>query len=126
MPGILILIDSLINNLPYSDRYFNTDWQFEMFKRGKSFLVYISKYGFLISEPYVVGTHCNCLIEAIPMCTYNRCPFNIHHTGFPQTSQLLFMFQCNGHVELNTFLCSLACTSMTITSSQFILLTTYL
>ena len=23
------------NNLPYSDRYFNTDWQFEMFKRGK-------------------------------------------------------------------------------------------
>ena len=24
-----------VNNLPYSDRYFNTDWQFEMFKRGK-------------------------------------------------------------------------------------------
>ena len=24
-----------INSLPYSDRYFNTDWQFEMFKRGK-------------------------------------------------------------------------------------------
>ena len=24
-----------INNLLYSDRYFNTDWQFEMFKRGK-------------------------------------------------------------------------------------------
>ena len=24
-----------INNLPYSDRYFNTNWQFEMFKRGK-------------------------------------------------------------------------------------------
>ena len=24
-----------INNLPYSDRYFNSDWQFEMFKRGK-------------------------------------------------------------------------------------------
>ena len=23
-----------INNLPYSDRYFRTDWQFEMFKRG--------------------------------------------------------------------------------------------
>ena len=24
-----------MNNLPYSDRYFNTDWQFEMLKRGK-------------------------------------------------------------------------------------------
>ena len=24
------------------------------------------------------------------------------------------MFQCNVHVEMNTFLCSLACTSMTI------------
>ena len=25
----------IINNLPYSDRYFDTDWQFEMLKRGK-------------------------------------------------------------------------------------------
>ena len=25
-----------INNLLYSDRYFSTDWQFEMFKRGKA------------------------------------------------------------------------------------------
>ena len=24
-----------INNLLYSDRYYNSDWQFEMFKRGK-------------------------------------------------------------------------------------------
>ena len=24
-----------INNLPYGDRYFNTDTQIEMFKRGK-------------------------------------------------------------------------------------------
>ena len=24
-----------INNLPYSDKYFNTDWHFEMFKKGK-------------------------------------------------------------------------------------------
>ena len=24
-----------LNNLPYSDRYFNTEWQFDMFKRGK-------------------------------------------------------------------------------------------
>ena len=25
--------------MPYSDRYFNTDWQFEMFKRGKQMFV---------------------------------------------------------------------------------------
>ena len=28
-----------------------------------------------------------------------------HKTGFSQTSQLLFMFQCNEHVEMNKFLC---------------------
>ena len=38
---------------------------------------------------------------------------------FSQTSQLLFMFQCNEHVEMNKFLCSLACTWMTIIDSQF-------
>ena len=30
-----------------------------------------------------------------------------HRTGFSQTSQLLFMFQCNEHVEMNKFLCGL-------------------
>ena len=29
------------------------------------------------------------------------------------------MFQCNEHVEMNKFLCSLACTWMTIIDSQF-------
>ena len=59
------------------------------------------------------------------MCTYNICPFNklvlffYHKTGFSQTTQLLFMFQCNEHVEMNKFLCSLACTWMTIIDSQF-------
>ena len=61
-----------INNLPYSDRYFNTNWQLAMFKRGKanghdSCLVYISKLDSLISLTYVVSTHWNCIIEAIPM-----------------------------------------------------------
>ena len=42
-----------------------------------------------------------------------------HKTGFSQTSQLLFMFQCNEHVEMNKVLCSLACTWMTIIASQF-------
>ena len=42
-----------------------------------------------------------------------------HKTGFPQTSQLLFMFQCNEHVEMVKFSCSLACTWMAIIDSQF-------
>ena len=42
-----------------------------------------------------------------------------HKTGFSQAFQLLFMFQCNEHAEMNTFLCSLACTWMTIIDSQF-------
>ena len=29
-----------------------------------------------ISVAYVVRTRLNCLIEAIPMSTYNICPFN--------------------------------------------------
>ena len=29
------------------------------------------------------------------------------------------MFQCNEHVEMNTFLCSLACTWMAIIDRQF-------
>ena len=42
-----------------------------------------------------------------------------HKTGFSQTFQQLFMFQCNEHVEMNKFLCSLACTWMSIIDSQF-------
>ena len=42
-----------------------------------------------------------------------------HKTGFSHTSQLLFMFQCNEHIEINKFLCSLACNWMTIIDSQF-------
>ena len=47
----------------------------------------------------------------------NECFY--HKTGFSQKSQLLFMFQYNEHVEMNKFLCSLTCTWMTITDSQF-------
>ena len=58
------------------------------------------------------------------MCTYNICPFNnvcffnIKQV-FSQTSQLLFMFQCNEHVKMNKFLCNLACTWMTKIDSLF-------
>ena len=41
-----------------------------------------------------------------------------HKTGCSKKSPLLFMFQCNEHVEMNKFLCSLACTWMTIIDSQ--------
>ena len=42
-----------------------------------------------------------------------------HKTGLSQASQLLFMFQCNEHVEMYKVLCSLACTWITIIDSQF-------
>ena len=45
-----------------------------------------------------------------------------HQTGFSQTFQLLFMFQCNEHVEINKFLSNLACTWMTIIDSQIYIL----
>ena len=49
----------------------------------------------LFSVKYVVGTHWNCLIEAIPMCTYNICLSNnsaFHHKLFLSNSQLLSLF----------------------------------
>ena len=49
-------------------------------------------------------------VQSINVC------FLYHKTGFSQISQLLFMFQCD---EMNNFLCSLACTWMTITDSKF-------
>ena len=42
-----------------------------------------------------------------------------HKTVFFTNFSTFFMFQCNEHVEMNTFLCSLAYTWMTIIDSQF-------
>ena len=49
----------------------------------------------------------------------NECFYYKTSLGFSQTSQLVFMLQCNEHVEMNKFLCSLACTWMTIIDRQF-------
>ena len=48
-------------------------------------------------------------------------PINsINECVSPKTfSTIFFMFQCNEHVEMNTFLCSLTCTWMLIIDSQF-------
>ena len=82
------------------------------------------KLGFLILVTYVVGTHCNCPIEAIPMCTYNICQLNklVFFTiifFFHKLLKYFSMFQCHEHVEMNKVLYSLACTWMTIIDSQF-------
>ena len=91
-----------INNLPYSDRYFNTCWQIEMLK----------------DESQII--HDTCLI---PMCTYNICPFNkwVSFTIKQGFHKLLNYFLClsNKHVEMNRVLCSLACTWVKIIDSQF-------
>ena len=34
------------------------------------------------------------------ICTFNKLVFFHHKIVFTQTSQLLFMFQCNEHVEM--------------------------
>ena len=51
------------------------------------------------------------------------CPFNIYVfftiKVFHKLLSCCFMFQCNEHVEMNKFLCSLACTWMAIMESQF-------
>ena len=52
------------------------------------------------------------------MCTYNICPFD--KRAFFTIKQVFhkflnyFLCQCNEHVEINKFLCSLACTWTTI------------
>ena len=49
----------------------------------------------LFSVTYVVGTHSNCLYEAIPMCTYNICIFNklvFQHRLFETNSQPLSFY----------------------------------
>ena len=58
------------------------------------------------------------------MCTYsisqfNKCVFFIINFFSTNFSIFVLMFQCNEHAEMNKFLCSLACTWMTIIGSQF-------
>ena len=51
-------------------------------------------------------------INSINECFYHK----LLVTNF---SSILFMSQCNEHVEMNKLLCTLACTWMTIIDSQF-------
>ena len=60
-----VAVMQFINNLQYRDRYFNTDWQFEMFNRCKdnghgTWYKCKFKKVFLFSVTNVVGTHWNC------------------------------------------------------------------
>ena len=71
MTGILILIGNLgcIKEVKKVDKILGKC------KFPNSFLPYFS-------ETYVVGTHWNCLYEAIPMFTYNICLFNKYIVSF--------------------------------------------
>ena len=58
------------------------------------------------------------------MCTYIICLFNKRvfftiNVFFHKLLNYFFMFQCNEHLEMNKFLCSLACTWTTIIDRQF-------
>ena len=81
--------------------------------------MYISKYVSLISVTYVVDTHWNCLIEAMHLQHMSIQKMNVfHHELFFTIFRTILLVQCNEHVEMNTFLCSLACIWMTIIDSQ--------
>ena len=45
-----------------------------------------------------------------------------HKTVFSQTSQQLFMSQCNEHIEMNKYFCNFSCILMAIIDSQFCIL----
>ena len=82
-----------------SDRYYNTDWQFEMFKRDKDnghdsgFTLSVNlNLVSLFPVTYVVGTHWNRLIAAIPMFIYSICFSDnlvFRHKLFLTNSQIL-------------------------------------
>ena len=53
------------------------------------------KLDFLFLVTCVVGTHWNCLTEAIPLCTHKMCLINsqaFHHKLFLTNPQLLSLF----------------------------------
>ena len=62
---------------------------------------------------HVVGTHWNCLYEAIPMCTYRICFFQEMSFSplafFKKNSQPLSFIQRDGHVEMKNFSFSMSC-----------------
>ena len=92
-----------INNLPYSDRYFNTDLQFEMLKEESQWTLYLFSAYFKIGFLNFNSICCwytlelpHRGIEAIPMCTYSICPFN---------KWVFFTIKQVFHNFLNYFLC---------------------
>ena len=59
-----------------------------------------------IEKTYVVGTHWNCLIEAIPMCTYNICYSMCTTTYVTENNEKLFgnlHFSCIMFIVLTSF-----------------------
>ena len=57
--------------------------------------------------------------QCAPTPYFNSINENLHHKLFSTNISTTFLFQCNEHVEMNKFLCSLACTWMKILDSQF-------
>ena len=50
----------------------------------------------------------------------------VNSINFFHKLSTVFMFQCNEYVEMNKFLCSLACTWITIIESQFYIIDCYM
>ena len=101
-----------INNLPYSDRY----GSFRCLKEESQWTCYLFslyfKSGFLnfsniccwytLELPHRGNYRGNSNVHLQHVSIQKMSVFH-YKTGFSQTSQPLFMFQCNEHVEMNTF-----------------------
>ena len=99
-----------INNLPFSDMYFNTDRHFEMFKEAKLMDMILDKCIFQISVINFSHIWCWYTFE-FPHRQFQSAPSTYVHSintcftiyRFSQTSQILFMFQCNEHARFCVF-----------------------
>ena len=62
----------ILNNLPYSDRYFSTDWYLEVFKEAKTthviLCIYVNfKIVFSYAQLHLLQVHIG--IQSVPTCT---------------------------------------------------------
>ena len=113
-----------INNLPYSDRYFTTDRQIGTLKEAKLMDMILVKCilqncsnicgWYTLELPHRGNSNVHLqhmFIQSIGVFHHNR--------FFHNLLNYFFMFQCKEHVEMNKYLCSLACAWMTIIDGQF-------
>ena len=101
-----------IDNLQYSDRYFNTDWQFGMFKRSQRLWTwYLENVNFQI-----IMRQFQCVPQN-NICLFNKWVF--HHKLFLNKFSTTFVYSKKLACRNEQLSCSLLCTWMTIINYLF-------